>query len=785
MDADTEFPGPEEDHSSGLDAPNGPEIPPSTFYIKTIPHPSSDSAVTSYISLDGGIPPGGRPAAPDTPARPFAPQPTYKPWAPFRTKADFEYAESVVLSNMERKWVNVQLAGIGGEWSNPPSNITFHSYDHMEKTLSAARTYGVQFQTGEVEAEFEGVPYKFEFQYRDPWKWIVDLLSDPTLADKIHWYPVQKFLVKDGIEVRLFDEPYTGNKWWKIQEILPHVPGLPHCFIPIALWLDKGMVTKRVRKHPIVLRALFLDGKIRNASGNGGGVLIGYMVIPLDPGDPSDRKHASKAVDWARFKREIMHKVFRIIFAPLLGPAKHGEALSCGDNIQRTFPLRTTETMRNVYADAMTAPTKTESERILQSAGLHATENFFWSLPNSDPYSTNSYDLLHSDESGKWGKHLWSLLNDVLKDSGYKGRLTMNMRNVPRWKNLKHFPNVTTEEYTDGQAFLDILKCILPCIVQLLPPDSSLVHCIRSYQLYRFMIGLECITENQILRLRKYMATYEMYCKRVKNDHGKDFAFYKQHACAHVIDDVHDKGVPAGYSTRPGEGFHQEVKEAYRQTNFKNTDPQLARIDENKEAFARIRMAIDEYDAVHSTEGEECEDFVREGSDLHWSLGSPLTWITAEMLKQELKDKNLATNLRQFLNNFVVDVTLQSSDVINIKRHRCICLRYQSCVNWMEETDILRCNPDFHSNARYDHVLVNQNDNDRDLTVAHLVELLRWPPTQSINSRYRRHSDAQTEQMGAKDEMGRCPSVRREEVTGLCDDQVFDSRRPYDPCIRH
>ncbi|KAJ7800252.1 hypothetical protein B0H14DRAFT_3786188 [Mycena olivaceomarginata] len=136
-------------------------------------------------------------------------------------------------------------------------------------------------------------------------------------------------------------------------------------------------------------------------------------------------------------------------------------------------------------------------------------------------------------------------------------------------------------------------------------------------------------------------------------------------------------------------------------------------------------MAIDEYDAVHSTEGEECEDFVREGSDLHWSLGSPLTWITAEMLQQELKDKNLATNLRQFLNNFVVDVTLQSSDVINIKRHRCIRLRYQSCVNWMEETDILRCNPDFHSNPRYDHVLVNQNDNDRDLTVAHLIELLR------------------------------------------------------------
>jgi hypothetical protein len=36
--------------------------------------------------------------------------------------------------------------------------------------------------------------------------------------------------------------------------------------------------------------------------------------------------------------------------------------------------LRTTETMREKYEQALAAPTKTESERILQSVGLHATE---------------------------------------------------------------------------------------------------------------------------------------------------------------------------------------------------------------------------------------------------------------------------------------------------------------------------------------------------------------------------------------------------------------------------
>jgi hypothetical protein len=39
------------------------------------------------------------------------------------------------------------------------------------------------------------------------------------------------------------------------------------------------MVTRRVKKYPMVLRAAWLPKNIRNASGNGGGILLGYMPI--------------------------------------------------------------------------------------------------------------------------------------------------------------------------------------------------------------------------------------------------------------------------------------------------------------------------------------------------------------------------------------------------------------------------------------------------------------------------------------------------------------------------
>lgn len=38
-------------------------------------------------------------------------------------------------------------------------------------------------------------------------------------------------------------------------------------------------------------------------------------------------------------------------------------------------------------------------------------QNAFWAVANSDPYKAVSYDTLHADDLGKWGKHLYS---DVL-----------------------------------------------------------------------------------------------------------------------------------------------------------------------------------------------------------------------------------------------------------------------------------------------------------------------------------------------------------------------------------
>ncbi|EGO29424.1 hypothetical protein SERLADRAFT_433403 [Serpula lacrymans var. lacrymans S7.9] len=651
---------------------------PSSF-IQVIPHPHSGIKEPTIISLD-------------TPT----------------TYSTFNYAETAVKGLFSKDIINTQLRGIHGGWARETA-ITLQSHVDLEHSLKKARKLCPQFREGNVSAVYLGETFHFSFVYRDPWEVYCDWIMDASLSSMIFWYPCKKFFCRRNgrvtLKTRIYDEFSTGNRWWDIQDQLPK-DDIPHCFLPVSLWLDKGNVTKRVRKHPMIIRPAFLPREVRNASGNGGGVLIGYMPVPEDPADPTDRNSA-ETLEWAHFKRDVYHQVLGIVFKTLQRPARHGEAMKCGDshnriihpgipiksldgeescvvtamwaalanypcpkclvhhnelhNINGTFEPRITKTMQKAYLDSTRAPNKSEAERILQSRGLHATQNFFWSLHYLDPYLLVSYDKLHSDDLGKWGKHLWPLLLSVLAEDGVKGQLARNMRNVSRWRNLKHFGNVTTVDYADGQD--------------------------------------------------------------VSRDYGKSFDFFKQHFVNHVIEDIQQKGATDNYETRVGEGIHQEVRQAYKQTNCKNTDPQMARIDENQESIAYLRMVVDEYDKAQqeqeqvgnareaetedTTEQAETEDtreHIIESTDDHWTLGSPTS--LSDSIAMETMHSAFDKSLRRFFSIDVPDASL-GVEPIKIRQYHCVYLRYQLQEDWTEGRDILRCNPRFNGVPRHDCILIN------------------------------------------------------------------------------
>ncbi|KAJ7274786.1 hypothetical protein C8J57DRAFT_1592115, partial [Mycena rebaudengoi] len=695
------------------------------------------------------------------------------PWAPFPSRADFEWAETMYM--MPNDNITAQLKGMHSNWCDN-SHVKIKTVDELKMYLQRAKHYVVEFHEHEFEETFEGELWHFRFFYRDPWDWLIDLVSDPTLIDEIVWYPSRKYLVVDGVRQRLRDESYNSDKWWEMQSELPVVPGLPHCLLPMLAWFDKGRVSSHTNMHPMILRPLFLPSKIRNASGNGGGELAGFMVQVRDRKDPADRSQAEK-IRFAKFKRDVYHRVLRIVFVETLHQhAANGTCVPCADTVQRVlfprlpvlsldgeeactcaatrgaladfpcprclarhdqlhdffstnleFPLRTTTTMKAVYEQAKSERFKGDAEDFLQRHGLHLTENAFWSLCGSDPYEAISYDTLHADDSGKWGKHLWPLLQEVLANSGLKGMITTNMAKVPRWPRLKHFENVTTKDINDGQSWLDIEKCILPCVVQLLPKNSPLVHAIRAHLLTRMMMGLHCISEDQIARKDIYQEEYGKHCLKLTEKYDKSFDFPKQHGSYHSTPDIRNKGPHSVYCTRVNEGFHQETREIYGRLNKRNVDEQGIR-----EAMARIRMTLNQYDAEISERiAELAERAALSPNDIkdiqdapdknHWRLGSPQNLVSSRFAMKDttwindLTRKNFHCDLRSFIQSTFPNEPLREDgeEIITIRPFRCIYLHYTSLEDWTDLCDVLRSNPSFQVNheERFDCVAINM-DND-------------------------------------------------------------------------
>ncbi|KAJ7803091.1 hypothetical protein B0H14DRAFT_2384902, partial [Mycena olivaceomarginata] len=639
------------------------------------------------------------------------------------------------------------------------------------------------FKPGSVFASYKGKRYEIKFEYRDPWEWITTLLNDDTLGPTSIYNSVRKYYCEGSRSVvhqeRIIDEPNTADTWAEFESELPEPDPFPHCLLPLHFWLDDGLVTKRVSMKPMVFRPVFQPSNIRNASRNGGGVLGGYMPPVCDPSDPTNR-NTPQTLEFAKYKMEVYQKVLQVIFSSLKTRAWSGEPIRCPDNlvrvfhpgiliesldgkeasyfnacraalanfpcpkclvhksdlhrITREFTLRTTPTMKAVVVKAVRKTTKTEKENILKSYGLHGVQHFLWNFRFSDPYAAYLYDTLHSDDLGKWGHHLWPLLLMSWRSSSKRAHLPKSaMRRFPRWPDLKHFNQVTTVHFTDGQSFYDILKCVLPCIVQLFPTKNSLVHCIRAYERYRIMVGMNCMPESRLQRLDTFIEEYEHWCSRVAEAYGKDFDFFKQHASSHVVRDIQAKGTTNHGSTRPGEGFQQEAQEAYSHTNGKDAAHQMSRFDETQEAIARIRMTIENYDkSQHEAEekDEELDETPVDPQDTaHWAFGAPVPGclINSRALEELNGDspafENFDFRLREFISDTLPEEYIKYEDTIMMRNFKCVHISYQSLEDWRGARDILRCNPSFHHNVRYDCLLVNLTEPG--LHCARLRALLR------------------------------------------------------------
>lgn len=137
-----------------------------------------------------------------------------------------------------------------------------------------------------------------DVEFRDPWTIVTQWVCDPTLAAVSTWFSQKKYLCLNGIidfSNPLYDEPCTGETWGRVdvshinsdlvhlliltQDDLPGDGHYSSCFLGLHVWLDKGLVSTKVKMHPILLRGCWINSATRNGSGNGGSALVGFVKM--------------------------------------------------------------------------------------------------------------------------------------------------------------------------------------------------------------------------------------------------------------------------------------------------------------------------------------------------------------------------------------------------------------------------------------------------------------------------------------------------------------------------
>ncbi|TFK18477.1 hypothetical protein FA15DRAFT_253053 [Coprinopsis marcescibilis] len=713
--------------------------------------------------------------------------PNPEPWRPFRTRLDFELASFMQDNNLNQPQ-KARLLTLIREAIEKPGSFTIEDSQDLENIWTVARASAGK---GLLKTSYV-VPYKndnveFNVWTRPIWDWAKELLQDRAIVSQFEWNAQQVYRENsDGTTTRMYTEPWTAESWWEMQSKLPE-GGVPFCII---LYADKTRLSSFGTKkgYPVYARCGNLPAEVRNGEGIAGGRLVGWLpVVPEDADKTGTRKFAD-------FKRVVWHEGFERILESIVDYSKTGYFFQCGDGIKRrvfplvmilsadyeeqcvmaairgtnskcpcpiclvpgdelnqlskTYPLRTTEEMKRVYEEAQMCQTLEAKNEILMKVGLRDIENVFWKIGYTNVYDIISWDRLHAYHLGLFGNHLLGEFIRLVEANKLESRVDAELDKFPRWRELTHFNNLAKmKEFSDGRKFEDLSKVLVYATHTLFNSDRKspgflLLKLVRSYLMLDMYASLLCHTEETIKGAENELRLFEQLLKAYIKHGGSDkgWIFPKLHTQVHMVMDIIRKGVTRNGNTKPNEHKHGKYKDMYQlQTNFRNTDPQIMKLEHDDIICSTIRSGLNELDRwtvlnspslVNNVDEWEAYDDLdilhknppptrrnkppRTIGTSQASVGSPAEGqhTLSDLLSfciEHLGDSETPETIAQKVNALICEELGHECEIpldSPITIYRYTKISYTSCEDLSVQSDYLRTNRSFFGTSRYDFALL-------------------------------------------------------------------------------
>ncbi|KAJ7257370.1 hypothetical protein C8J57DRAFT_1648450 [Mycena rebaudengoi] len=630
-----------------------------------------------------------------------SPSTDQEPWAPFTSRLDFEVSE-FAQDTMLNKTQTDTLISLIRRCADNLTSFTINGFGDMSRQWDLASKKCTEFQKYQVAVPYKSEDQLFEMHGRPLWDWALDIIRDPSLSPFFVWDAEKAFRYDGTNFIRFISEPWTADAFWNIQANAK--------LCPYIIYADKSKF-------------------IRNTTDWGGGQIVGWLPVVED--DTAQNRKPG----WVNFKNAVWHKSFYVLIESIIAHSKTGIWTVCGDSIQRatmalirgvrglypcpvcliksdeqsdhnvTAVLRTATATPQLVASGRMLKSSEARESLLKSQSLRDVDNVFWNIANSDPYRALSFDRLHAHAGGLWGDHLFSEIkahtNQIVRGGA---KIDQQFEKFPRWRNFHHFKSVTNITFNDGSKHEDIAKTMVYAAHNVLTDKLGLLllQAVRSYVELDMYASLKLHTTGTIAAGRRELQKFGDLMK-------------------HFFDDIENKGAALNFGTKIDETMHGSARNTYlRQTNFKDVAPQILKADHRRMVGKAIRAQINDLEGLMFDDDDDDEDIPEDLDRVESNVfvGSKRRAITFSALEAEMeKDTafhNFRTRFSRYLSHFlqVYEYGLPVGKLVNLQPHNEIIpfqllkVFFESLDNWEDESDYLRCSPNFHKHPRYDAAIV-------------------------------------------------------------------------------
>ncbi|KAG1866944.1 hypothetical protein C8R48DRAFT_599934 [Suillus tomentosus] len=542
------------------------------------------------------------------------------PWAPFDDEYEWGLAEW--LSKRVNKTATDEFLklAITKNRTQPSftSNYTFQK--KLDKLPTGPGwTCEIVTSTGDrVGGDRKPLTEQHELWRRDPVECVRDLIGNPAFKDYLSYVPEQVFADPQG-KTRVYDEMWTGDWWWNMQERLPSGAVVA----PVILASNKTNLTRfRGDKAawPIYLTIGNIKKDIRRQPSKHATVLIGYLPISkmLHFKDDEGRQIA---------RYRLFHNCMRLVTKPLVDAGRHGVDMICADrNIRRIHPILVAyiadhpeqcliacckenhcprcvvgtkhrgdhfdSPLRDVNETRATLERHKNSEdpHLFEDHGLRAIYFPFWShLPHTDIFMCITPDILHQLHKGVFKDHIVSWCSTIISDAEFDARFQA----MSDFHGLRHFKRgISTVSQWTCTEHKEMQRVVLGVIAGAVEP--RVFRAARAVLDFIYYAQYQAHTDTTLARMQEALDVFHVN-KDVFVELGlrQHFNIPKVHSMRHYVQSIRALGSADGFNSESPERLHIDyAKDAYQASSKVDYIAQMTHWLELQEAVFRHGMFL-------------------------------------------------------------------------------------------------------------------------------------------------------------------------------------------------